>query len=292
MLMKAAKAALLGLGMGLAAAATGASAAEPIRFAVTDLAGMEELQREFGAFRDLLAEKTGREVTFFAVASRTAAVEAMNAKQVDFVLTGPAEYVVFRDRSKAEPVVGWSRPGYYAQIVVLADSPYVTAQDLKGKKVAFGDVGSTSAHLGPARVLLDLGLAAGKDYTALNISRNVAAEAMVRGDIAAIGMNRTHLDRVEKAFPDTRFRVIARGGDLPGDILVAGAHVPAELREQLRDIFLTQGDALRAAILTGEDNQKFKGGVFHTRIADKDFDDVRLSYRAIGVTQFSNFVGE
>lgn len=290
MFMKTAKAALLGLGLTLAAGS--AHAAEAIRFAVTDLAGMEELQREFGAFRDVLAEKTGRDVTFFAVANRTAAVEAMNSKQVDFVLTGPAEYVVFRDRSKAEPVVGWSRPGYYAQIVVMADSPYVTVQDLKGKKIAFGDVGSTSSHLGPARILADLGLEQGHDYQAMNISRNVAVEAMVRGDLAAVGMNRTHLDRVQKAFPDKSFRVIARGGDLPGDILVAGAHVPADLIAKMRDIFLNDGDALRAAILTGEDNQKFKGGIFHTRIADADFDDVRRSYRAIGVTQFSKFVGE
>ena len=33
-----------------------ASAAETIRFAVTDIAGLEDLQREYGAFRDKLAE--------------------------------------------------------------------------------------------------------------------------------------------------------------------------------------------------------------------------------------------
>lgn len=286
----AASAALLTAGIALSA--TTAQAADKVRFAVTDLAGMEELQREFAPFRDALAQLTGLSIDFFPVNSRTAAVEAMNAKTVDFVLTGPAEYVVFRDRSKAEPVVGWSRPGYFSQVVVMADSPYVTAQDLRGQKVAFGDVGSTSAHLGPARVLADLGLAHGVDYTPMNISRNVAVEAMIRGDIAAVGMNRTHMDRVEKAFPDHRFRVIARGGDLPGDVLIAGAHVPEAVREAMRKVFLEHGDDLRAAILHGEDNQKFKGGFFHTRIADTDFNDVRASFGVIGVKQFSTFVGE
>ena len=46
-------------------------------------------------------EATGYEIEFTAVTSRTAAVEAMRAKQVDFVLTGPAEYVVFKKRSEA-----------------------------------------------------------------------------------------------------------------------------------------------------------------------------------------------
>ncbi|WP_142848212.1 phosphate/phosphite/phosphonate ABC transporter substrate-binding protein [Telmatospirillum sp. J64-1] len=269
-----------------------AHAADPIRFAVTDIAGMEELQREFGPFRDTLAKLVGRDVDFFAVNSRTAAVEAMNAKSVDFVLTGPAEYVVFRARTNAEPVVGWSRPGYFSQIVVMADSPYITAQDLKGKRVAFGDVGSTSQHLGPARVLADLGLVLGKDYSPMNISRNVAVEGMIRGDIAAIGMNRTHLDRVEQAFPNHQFRVIARGGDLPSDVLIAGAHVPQDLQQAVRKIFLDHGDEIRASLLQGEDNQKFKGGFFHTRITDADFNDVRTSYRVIGVNQFSEFVGD
>ena len=75
-----------------------ANSAETIRFAVTDIAGLEDLQREYGAFRNTLAEATGYEIEFTAVASRTAAVEAMRAKQVDFVLTGPAEYVVFKKR--------------------------------------------------------------------------------------------------------------------------------------------------------------------------------------------------
>ena len=75
----------------MAAAGQFAEAAETIRFAVTDIAGLEDLQREYGAFRDELAKATGYEIEFTAVNSRTAAVEAMRAKQVDFVLTGPAE---------------------------------------------------------------------------------------------------------------------------------------------------------------------------------------------------------
>ncbi len=51
--------------------------AETIRMAVTDLAGMEELQREFGAFRDKLSEVTGYDIEFTPVTNRTAAAEAL-----------------------------------------------------------------------------------------------------------------------------------------------------------------------------------------------------------------------
>jgi ABC-type phosphate/phosphonate transport system substrate-binding protein len=65
--------------------------AEPVKFAVTDIEGLEALQQEFGAFEAALEEATGLEIELYPVASRTTAVEALNASQVDLVLTGPAE---------------------------------------------------------------------------------------------------------------------------------------------------------------------------------------------------------
>ena len=158
--------------------------AETIRFAVTDVEGVEQLQREYGAFVEELEKATGLEVEFTPVNNRTAAVEAMRAEQVDFVLTGPAEYVVFEKLTDAKPVVGWHRPDYFAQIVVMAEGDIKSLADLKGKKVAFGEVGSTSQQLGPAQVLADAGLKYNVDYTAEIIKRNVAVEAMIRGDVA------------------------------------------------------------------------------------------------------------
>ncbi len=68
-----------------------AVAAETIRFAVTDIDGMEAVQREMGPFKDAFEKASGLTVEFFPVSGRTVAVEAMAADQVDFVLTGPAD---------------------------------------------------------------------------------------------------------------------------------------------------------------------------------------------------------
>ena len=114
--------------------ATPVAAQQGIRFAVTDVEGMESLQRDFGPFKTALEKHSGLKVEFFAVPGRTAAVEAMAAKQLDFALTGPAEYVVFRARTNAQPVVGWTRPDYFSQVVVLADGPVKTLADLKGRR--------------------------------------------------------------------------------------------------------------------------------------------------------------
>lgn len=274
------------------AASTTAQAADPIRFAVTDIEGLEALQQEFSAFEKALEEITGLEVELFPVNSRTAAVEAMKAEQIDFVLTGPAEYVVIKELTDAKIVVGWQRPDYFSQIVALSEGPVKTVEDLKNESVSFGAVGSTSQHLGPAQALADLGLDYAKDYNPQIISRNVAVEALIRGDIAAVGMNFGHLQRIRAAFPDTSFTVVGRGRDLPNDILVARAGVSDEAFEKVRNAFLNDSGTLMEAILQGEDNQKYKGGFFLTEIDDSDYDYVREMYRTIGVDTFSAFVGD
>lgn len=265
--------------------------AEPIKFAVTDIEGLEALQQEFGPFEAALEKATGLEMDLFPVNSRTAAVEAMNAEQVDFVLTGPAEYVVIKELTDPKIVVAWQRPDYFAQIVTLAKGPIRTVSDLKGRIVTFGSVGSTSQHLGPAQALSDMGLTYASDYDAKIIKRNTAVEALIRGDVQAVGMNMGHLNKIRKAFPDQAFTVVARGRDLPNDILVARNGVSEDVFNKVRDAFLNQGEDLMAAVLQGDDNQKYTGGFFLTEIDDADYDYVRSMYKTIGVDTKA-FVGE
>jgi phosphonate transport system substrate-binding protein len=187
-------------------------------------------------------------------------------------------------------VTAWQRPNYYAQIVTLSDGPIKSVQDLKGKVVTFGSVGSTSQHLGPAQVLADFGLVYNTDYQPQIISRNTAIEALIRGDVAAVGMNESHLGRIREAFPEVSFTVVARGRDLPNDILVARSDADADAVAAVKAAFVDHAPELMAAILTGEDNQKFKGGFFLTEVEDSDYDYVRSMYATIGVDTKS-FVG-
>jgi phosphonate transport system substrate-binding protein len=267
--------------------------AQTLRLAVTDIVGLENLQREYAGFQKILSDKSGMRVELFPVPNRTAAVEALNARKVDLVLTGPAEYVVFKKRTDAKLVVGFSRPEYYGSVVTLVGSGVDSVDDLKGKKVALGDVGSTSRHLAPIQLLADLGLKPGQDVQILHINRNVGVEAMKRGDVAAIGINRTDLPGLAKRHPDVTFKVIARGRDLPNDVLLAGTHVPDAVVAQMKKVFSDNSEALIDAVLLGPDeNQKFKGMRFIPSISDKDYNYVRKMYATIGQAQYASFVGD
>lgn len=276
----------------LAAASRAQAQVQELKLAVTDVVGLENLQREYAPFQKLLSDKAGVRFDLFPVPNRTAAVEALNARKVDLVLTGPAEYVVFKKRTNAKLVVGLARNEYFGTIVTLADSGIDGVQDLKGRKVAFGDVGSTSRHLAAMQLLADLGLDPRKDIQAVHINRNVGVEAMRRGDVAAIGVNRSDMAGLQRRFPDLTFKVIARGRDLPNDMILAGAHIPDETVAKLRAVFAGNSDALIAAILLGPDeNQKFQGMRFVPGITDRDYNYVRTMYAMIGQPQFADFVG-
>ncbi|MFM1862164.1 MAG: hypothetical protein RLZ26_686 [Pseudomonadota bacterium] len=271
-------------------ASAAAQAQEVIRFAVTDIDGLEAVQREMGPFAEAFEKASGLKVEFFPVSGRTVAVEAMAADQVDFVLTGPAEYVVFNARLDAQPVVTWNRPDYYSNVVVLDASPYQSAADLKGKKISFGEIGSTSQHLAPATLLAEAGLVYGSDYEPVFLKRNVAVEALIAGEIAAVGLNKTHIDQITRAFPDHKMRVLIKGPDLPMDVLLASSKVSPEVVDAVRKTFAEQGEALLAAVIAREENEKYIGGGFTATVTNADYDNVRRMYENVGVTEFTAFI--
>ncbi len=263
-------------------------------FIVTDLEGLEQVQREFGPFRDLLEHKTGLKIKFYPVTSRTAAVEAIRAKKADFILTGPAEYVVMRTLTDCSPVIGFSRPDYYSAVIVRSDSGYNTITDLKGKKVAMSGIGSTSGHLGPSQVIKDNGLDPLKDIQVIHTDKEIAWESLKKGDVDAWGYNAGKILRIRDKDTSVRpgdFKTIARGPDLPNDVLVAAPYVDKGVVAKVVKAMSENSDALIAQILKGDDNQKYKGMRFLATIKDKDYNYVRDMYRTIGQDKFASFVG-
>lgn len=285
------------MSMALFAFAATPAKAETIKMAVTDLVGLEELQREFGKFVDVLEDATGHDIEFLPVTNRTAAAEALRFGKVDFVLTGPAEYVVMRKRTDARIVVGFSRPDYFAVLITLAESGYNLPSDLKGQKVALGSVGSTSKHLGPIQVFADYGVDPLKDLEVIHTKVPLAWESLKKGDVAAMGVNHIKFlglrdkEIAKGGLPPGAFRVIGRGPDLPNDVLMVGKHVDAAIVETMKKAFVEKSDDLVAAILTGEDNQKYAGMRFLTNIEDQDYNYVRSMYATAGYPEYAEFIG-
>lgn len=279
----------------VAVVATASAHAASWKLAVTDVEGLERLQTEWGPFKAALEKATGDSFEFFPVNSRTAAAEALRSKRVDFVVSGPAEYVVINKLTKADALIGLGRPDYFCGIIVRADSPYHVPADLKGKKIAFDDIGSTSGHLCPMQLLKDYGVDPVNDIERVHTSRNVAHEALKKGDVQAMGANYNSWISKARA-KDTSvapgfFRVIARSGDLPNDMIMVGAHVPAADVARVRDAILGARQDIIAAILAHPENDKYRGMEL-LAIKDSDYDRVRSMYTTAGFPQFDKFIGD
>lgn len=284
--------------LAVAAMATGCSSqpsesdqAGTLRLAVTDLQGLEELQREFGAFKDEFEKYSGLNLEYFAVNNRTAAAAALEADRIDVVFTGPAEYVVIHEKTRGEPIVAIERDGYRSCIYTTADSGISTLAQLRGKKIAMTDIGSTSGHLGPSQMLVDVGIDPQSDDVNVIMVGDAVHQALKRGDVDAVGLGCQDYDEFMADEDDpSQFPVIEKGPTLPPDLLMAREGLDPTTIELVRDTFTDNFDALLAAMLEGKDNAKYENAKL-VQVTNGDYDVVRKMYNAIGVDDFSEFVG-
>ena len=260
---------------------------QPLRFAVTDIEGMEQLQFEFGAFRDLLQEKTGYELKFFPVSSRTAAAEALAHERVDLVLTGPAEYVMLQTRTAVKPVIGLVRADYYSVFMVVESSSVESLEDLRGKKVAMGDIGSTSKHLAPVAMLAEVGIEANEDVEILHVPIRTGWEMLQRGKVDAFATTSDKMLLLRARQDAKPVRVIKKSGQLPNDVLLAREDIDEIVIDNIRSAISDSGDEFLAAILKGTDNQKYREMRFDVRAEDGDYDVVRQMFAQAGLQQFA-----
>lgn len=283
------------IGTALAVLTTTATIAENWNIAVTDVEGLERLQAEWGPFKTALEAATGETFNFFPVSSRTASAEALRGETVDFVITGPAEYIIINTLTSATPLIGFGRPDYRCAIIVRADAGIDSMADLKGQKVAFGDIGSTSNMLCPMQLMADYGVNPAGEIEAIHTARNIAHEALKAGDVAAIGINEdswiSSAREKDTSVPYGYFKVLARSGDLPNDMILAGAHVPAEVQALVRDSIISNKADIIAAITVHEENGKYRGMDLVT-VEDANYDVVRSMYTTAGYPQFDKFLGD
>lgn len=262
------------------------------RFAVTDVADMATIAADWSPFAARFQELVGDVLTFVPMPRRDSIIQALEDREVDVALSGPAEYVVIRKRTDASLLLGFSRPGYFSVIATLAKGGVQRLGDLKGRRLGLSARGSTSGHLGPLQILKDGGLNPLRDVQVVHTSTAQAWEALKRGDVAAVGLSHSgYLALLEKeAAGSPGVRTLARGKDLPGDLLLLGAHVPAEQGERLRRALLEHAQEFIAAIAATPGNAKYRDMQFLPASRDEDYNGIREMYATAGYPAYAEFI--
>ncbi len=260
---------------------TGAGGVCPavLRFADTGTEGLEELQRDFAEFQAVMQEVLELDVEFFAVTDRTVAAAAVDSDQVDMILAGPSEYLAIRSNAGLEPVVSIDRPGYNANIVVLADSEIQDVEELRGKTIALKDAGSTSGHIGPLALLQELGFDPNTDVDA-QLLADARIEAFAAGDVDAFGAGASDIRRLDERYGEDFYRILVEGPELPRDVIGVNPRISEECQAEIRTRLLDNQRAVLDALL--ESSPKYGESSLH-EVSDSEYDGMREAHRAAGI---------
>lgn len=173
-----------------------------------------------------------------------AVVEGMANGLAEIGFFGPVSYLQARARGGAELLAVGVEKGqsvYYSAIFVKGDSPVSAVAELRGKRVAFGDVNSTSSFAFPVAMLLAAGLDPARDLAAVLMTGSHAnsLKALQHGQADAASAS---LDSFEKAVkqgaikPD-EIRVLAKSEPIPYPPLAMHPKLPAQVKAKLREAF-------------------------------------------------------
>lgn len=115
--------------------------------------------------QDYLMQQMGSDVRLMMPESYNAAMDGLAGGSIDFACLGALNYVRARAKIGVIPLVQRTTDlQFHSVFITGAGSAIHSLNDLKGKKFAFGDMNSASAHLIPYLELKQAGIDPNKDF--------------------------------------------------------------------------------------------------------------------------------
>lgn len=195
-----------------------------------------------------LSRATGLQFSLSATQSYGAAVQALCSGTADIAFLGPASFLAGRERGCVELLATGVRRGqalYYSIILVRKNAPILRLQDMKGKRLAVGDVHSTSSFQMPLIMLLEVGVDPVRDLTAVRVtgSHPESLSALLHGHVDAAALS---LNSYERALRNhvpgaAQLRILARSEPLPYPPFVMSTRLSPQTRARLLNGFRAFG---------------------------------------------------
>src|SRR4051812_30768029 len=217
---------------------------QPVRMAIVPFLESGRLAKGMQLLSDELKKETGLTYTGDVPTSYAAVVEAMCADRVDIGWVSPLAYILAHEKCGADmSLVSITRQGtkYWAAVVTRADSPIQKIEDLKGKRFAWVDPGSTSGYLIP-RTMLE-----GRGVTQDSLGQQVFAGghdkvglAVLNGQADAGAMGLDSIPRLNSVYPnaDKELRVVEQSPDIPNDGVAFRKGLPDDTVKKIREALL------------------------------------------------------
>jgi phosphonate transport system substrate-binding protein len=231
--------------------------------------------------KEYLTKELGKPIRLHVLTSYAAMIEAVRAGNIDLAYFGPLSYCLARSKCDIDCFAAKTKDGkttYRSILIANKDAGIREFGDLKGKKMGFGDVASTSSHLMPKHALFKkAGLREKRDYAESFLGKHdVVAINVQAGNIDAGGLN-------EFIYAG----MLERGKIDPGKIVVLGYSEawPDYPWVYQNDLAPVLRDKIRSAFLNLKDPAvlgPLKADGF-APMTDRDYDVIRSSARELGI---------
>ncbi|WP_028281402.1 phosphate/phosphite/phosphonate ABC transporter substrate-binding protein [Arthrobacter sp. H5] len=216
-----------------------------IQFGIEPYEDPAKLEPAYQVLADALSEKLDCPVNVQVVEDYAAEVLAMENGKLDLGQFGPIGFVFASDRAGAEPLVSFGTAdgelsSYTGGIWVAADSEIESIEDLRGKSLALGSVGSSSGDVLPRYALREAGLEDADlkmDYTG---GHPEALLALTNGAVEAAQINSQTLATAEGegTFDASKFKQIWESDPIPNDPITVRGDMDPAFKDAVKDALM------------------------------------------------------
>ena len=244
----------------------------------------DRIRAQYAPFGEYLGKVHNQPVELFVATDYAGVVEALASDKLDLAYFGGLTYLQAEKRAQLYPIVTeidreTHTTKYYSAIIAPADSPIQKLEDLKGKKVAFGDINSTSGSLYP-RIMLDQ--ASLSDFTNPSLfvytgGHDATVLAVQNRTVDAGGVERRIMNRlIEAGTADQSKLRIVQETLVEGYPWCVRAKLDPALVDQIANAFLTMSDGDLLRLMRAEK---------YARIGPDDYAEARAEATRLGLVK-------
>ena len=226
-----------------------------LRFSVVPDGDVQTALKNYQPILDDLQSSLGIPVEVFTPSSYGAVIEGLLSGSIDVARLGPASYVsakasdpditAFSTFAQKRGAFDDEGAFYYSLLVVRTETPFKTAEDLRGKTLALVDPDSTSGNKIPRQLFSRvIGIPLERHFGRISYagSHPLAAAALLQGRVDAAFVSSANLTTLvtEGKMHKEDVRVLWRSMPIPMDPFVYRGSFCRDVQDKIRAAFLDQ----------------------------------------------------